>query len=70
MPEGNEDHGGIALPQRLPLAALISLSTSRQVKCSLGRSSAFGRLVGVTVRLTVAGDTSLSVDLAIEIAPE
>jgi hypothetical protein len=48
-------------PQRLPLAAEISFSTSASVRCSRGRSSALGRLDGMdrsTVRFTVGGDTS------------
>ena len=46
-------------PQRLPLVASISFSTSRSVRCSRGRSSALGRRMGVTVRFTLAGDTNL-----------
>ena len=46
-------------PWRLPLAVSISFSTSRSVRCSRGRSSLLGRRVGVTVRFTVAGETSL-----------
>ena len=46
--------------RRLPLAASISFSTSRSVRCSRGLNSAFGRRRGgATVRFTVAGDTSL-----------
>jgi predicted P-loop ATPase len=40
-------------------AAAISLSISRSVRCSRGRSSLFGRRNGVTVRFSFAGDTSL-----------
>src|SRR5260370_36562869 len=56
-------------PQRLPLAAAISFSTSRSVRCSRGRMSALGRLDGMdrsTVRFSVAGDTSRSADLLLE----
>jgi transposase-like protein len=44
-------------PQRFLFAASI-ISTSRSVRCSRGRSSLFGRRLGVTVRLSVAGDTN------------
>src|SRR5262249_35310401 len=56
-------------PQRLPLAAWISFSTSRSVRCSRGRSSLLGRRVGVTVRFTVAGETSLRRVFAIRFKP-
>jgi hypothetical protein len=49
------------------LAASISRSTSLLVRCSRVRSSAFGGLVGVTVRFTLVGDTSRSFDFAKEI---
>ena len=37
-------------PQRLRLAASMSFSTSRSVRCSRGRRSVLGRRLGVTVR--------------------
>jgi hypothetical protein len=42
----------------LPLAAAMSRSTSASVRCSRVRRSPLGRLLGVTVRFTVAGVTS------------
>jgi hypothetical protein len=54
-------------PFRLALAASISRSTSRSVRCSRVRNSAFGRRRGVTVRFSLVGDTSRSFDFAIEI---
>ena len=50
-------------PQRFPLAAAISRSTSASVRYSRVRSLALGSRVGVTVRFTVAGVTSLRCDL-------
>src|ERR1022692_3864982 len=55
-------------PQRLPLAAAISRSTSASVRYSRVRRSALGRRLGVTVRFTVAGLTSLRCDLAMQSA--
>jgi hypothetical protein len=42
-------------PQRLPFTALISLSTSRSVRCSRERYSAFGFRRGTTVNFSLAG---------------
>ncbi len=47
------------LPWRLPLAASIRRSTSASVRCSRVRKSRLGSRLGVTVRFTVAGVTSL-----------
>src|ERR1019366_1101547 len=52
-------------PQRLPLAATISRSTSASVRYSRVRKSLLGSRLGVTVRFTVAGVTSLRCDFAI-----
>src|ERR1039458_2374040 len=53
-------------PQRLPLAASISRSTSASVRYSRVRRSALGPRLGVTVRFMVAGFTSLRCDLAMD----
>ena len=45
-------------PWRFALAASIRVSTSPGVRCSRVRSSAFGRLVGATVRKTSVGAIS------------
>ena len=47
-------------PYRLPLAAAISFSTSRSVKCSRGRNSLLERRRGITVRFSLVGETSRS----------
>jgi hypothetical protein len=54
-------------PWRLALAASISRSTSRSVRCSRVRNSAFGRRRGTTVRFSWVGDTNRSFDFAMEI---
>src|ERR1019366_3676528 len=51
-------------PHRLPLAAVSRRSTSVSVRYSRVRRSALGARLGVTVRFTVAGVTSLRCDLA------
>ena len=63
LPEGNQKHCGIPLPQRFRFAASISLSISRSVRCSRSRSSPLGRRSGATVRFSVAGGTSFSAEL-------
>src|ERR1039457_1532892 len=55
-------------PQRLPLAAAISRSTSASVRYSRVRRSRLGGRLGVTVRFTVAGVTSLRCNLAMGFA--
>src|ERR1035437_5232841 len=55
-------------PQRLPLAASISRSTSASVRYSRVRRSALGVRLGVTVRFLMAGVTSLRCDLAMGFA--
>src|SRR5262245_46529874 len=55
-------------PQRFFLAAFISRSTSASVRYSRVRSLLFGRRLGVTVRFTVAGVTSLRCLLAMRFA--
>src|SRR5471032_656339 len=55
--------------QRFPLVALSKRSTSASVRYSRVRRSALGRRVGVTVRFTVAGVTSLRCDLTMRSAP-
>jgi len=55
-------------PQRLVLAASESISTSRSVRYSRVRRSAFGFRLGVTVRFLVFGVTSLRCDF-IELSP-
>ena len=52
-------------PWRLPLAAAISFSTSRSVRCSRGLSSLFGRRRGVTVRFSLVGATSRRLGLCV-----
>lgn len=51
-------------PQRFRLAAAINRSTSASVRNSRVRSLPLGSRLGVTVRFTVAGVTSLRCDLA------
>src|SRR5262245_60532097 len=51
-------------PQRFFLAAFISRSTSASVRYSRVRNSLFGGRLGLTVRFTVAGATSLRCRLA------
>ena len=51
-------------PQRLPLAAFISRSTSASVRYSRVRRSALGGRLGMTVRFTVVGVTSFRCDFA------
>src|ERR1017187_6752445 len=51
-------------PHRLPFAAVSKRSTSVSVRYSRVRRSALGARLGVTVRFTVAGVTSLRCDLA------
>src|SRR5450830_1737577 len=51
-------------PHRLPLASVSRRSTSASVKYSRVRRWALGARLGVTVRFTVAGVTSLRCDLA------
>ena len=67
VPVSHKDHGGIAVPQRLVLAASESISTSRSVRYSRVRRSAFGFRLGVTVRF-LFGVTSLRCDF-IELSP-
>src|ERR1019366_739511 len=55
-------------PHRLPLAAVSKRSTSVSVRYSRVRRSALGARLGVTVRFTVAGVTSLRCDLAMGFA--
>src|ERR1035441_6165744 len=55
-------------PHRLPLAAVSRRSTSVSVRYSRVRRSALGARLGVTVRFTVAGVTSLRCDLAMGFA--
>ena len=55
-------------PQRLPFAAVSKRSTSASVRYSRVRRSALGTRLGVTVRFTVAGVTSLRCDLAMGFA--
>jgi hypothetical protein len=55
-------------PHRFLLAAAISRSTSASVRYSRVRRSALGARLGVTVRFTVAGVTSLRCDLAMGFA--
>ena len=56
-------------PHRFFLAAVISRSTSASVRYSRVRRSALGGRVGVTVRFTVAGVTSLRCDFAMALRP-
>src|SRR5450759_2729237 len=51
-------------PHLLPFAAISKRSTSASVRYSRVRRSALGARLGVTVRFTVAGVTSLRCDLA------
>ena len=51
-------------PHRFFLAAFISRSTSASVRYSRVRRVALGGRVGLTVRFTVAGETSLRCGLA------
>ena len=55
-------------PWRLSLAAFMSFSTSASVRYSRVRMSPLGGRLGVTVRFTVAGVTSLRRDFAIVFA--
>src|SRR5664280_2719231 len=55
-------------PHRLPFAAVSKRSTSVSVRYSRVRRSALGPRLGVTVRFTVAGVTSLRCDLAMGFA--
>src|ERR1039458_2624755 len=55
-------------PHRLPFTAVIKRSTSVSVRYSRVRRSALGARLGVTVRFTVAGVTSLRCDLAMGFA--
>src|SRR5664280_2274388 len=55
-------------PHRLPFAAVSKRSTSASVRYARVRRSALGTRLGVTVRFTVAGVTSLRCDLAMGFA--
>jgi hypothetical protein len=66
VPVSHKDHGGIAVPQRLVLAASESISTYRSVRYS--RVPAFGFRLGVTDRFLVFGVTGLRCDF-IELSP-
>jgi hypothetical protein len=57
-------------PWRLALAASIRRSTSRSVRCSRVRNSAFGRRRGATVRFSLVGDTNRSFDFATKISSQ
>jgi hypothetical protein len=69
VPEGDQDHGGVAVPVPVCQAALTRVSTSAAVRCSRVQSSALGRLVGTTVRFTSVGGTSFRYDFAMKSGP-
>jgi len=68
MPEGDQDHGGIALAPAIARGRsnqLLNLALGQMPRPELG----IGRLDGMdrsTVRFTVGGDTSRRTDLLIE----
>jgi hypothetical protein len=57
MAISHQHHRGISLAAAIAGGAFINRSTSPSVRYSRLRSSLFGRLSGVTVQLTMAGDT-------------
>ena len=59
MPEGDQDHGAVALAVAIALGSLDQLLDLALGQVFAGRSSALGRRIGVTVRFSVAGETSL-----------
>ena len=68
VPVGTRTIVASRCPQRFFRAALMSRSTSASVRYSRVRKSALGGRVGLTVRFTVGGVTSLRCRLAIRFA--
>jgi len=67
LPEGEQEHGCIAMPVPVFARCLMSRSTFFSVRCSRVRSSRFGRRRG-TVRFTLAGVPSLRCAFGMEIS--
>jgi hypothetical protein len=64
VPIGHKDHSSVPVAPAVRLAAAISRSISASVRYSRVRSLQLGSRLGVTVRFTEAGVTSLRCDLA------